>query len=54
MQENPRLRTEEQRPATHKTVCPDCGPVVVSVDVYDSGKPLSGECPQCGERLYFG
>jgi ribosomal protein S27AE len=47
------LRDDDQTPATHKTSCPDCGPVVVVADVWESGKPVSGECPECGERLYF-
>jgi predicted RNA-binding Zn-ribbon protein involved in translation (DUF1610 family) len=48
------LRTDDEPPVTHKIACPDCGPVVVQVDVYESGKPVSGVCPECGERLYFG
>lgn len=33
--------------------CPDCGSVNVKADVWEYGKPISGECPKCGERLYF-
>lgn len=33
--------------------CPDCGSVNVKADVWEHGKPISGECPKCGERLYF-
>lgn len=34
-------------------VCPDCGPVRVVGDVFERGRPISGECPKCGDRLYF-
>ena len=35
-------------------VCPDCGEVKVSPPfIYDHGTPISGECPMCGDRLYF-
>lgn len=34
-------------------VCPDCGPVTIGGDVLDHGKPISGVCPKCGDRLYF-
>lgn len=33
--------------------CPDCGYVQVDVDAFDGGRPVSGLCPQCGDRLYF-
>lgn len=33
--------------------CPDCGIVEVTADVFDGGKPVSGLCPVCGDRLYF-
>lgn len=34
--------------------CPDCGDVEVVPDVTDRGVPASGECPGCGDRLFFG
>lgn len=34
--------------------CPDCGTVALKPDVWDAGRPVSGECPRCGDRLYFG
>lgn len=40
-------------PDSKRVTCPDCGPVVVEGDVFESGKPISGMCPGCGERLYF-
>lgn len=33
--------------------CPDCGKVRVHADVFERGNPVSGLCPECGERLYF-
>lgn len=33
--------------------CPDCGYVEVVPDTFDRGIPASGECPGCGDRLYF-
>lgn len=33
--------------------CPDCGLVEVKPDVFDGGKPASGKCGVCGDRLYF-
>jgi hypothetical protein len=33
--------------------CPDCGLVKVEGDTFEGGRAISGECPQCGERLYF-
>lgn len=38
---------------TARITCPDCGEVVVIGDVFEGGKPISGMCPGCGERLYF-
>lgn len=39
-------------------VCPDCGPVIVESDVFGRDAlgqkiGISGECPECGDRLYF-
>lgn len=34
-------------------VCPDCGAVEVVGDVFERGEAISGECPGCGDRLYF-
>lgn len=33
--------------------CPDCGFVEVMPDIWSEGKPISGECAVCGDRLYF-
>lgn len=33
--------------------CPDCGAVTVEPDAFNGDKPVSGVCPECGERLYF-
>ena len=33
--------------------CPDCGRVNVPVDAWSDETPVSGLCPECGERLYF-
>lgn len=36
-------------------VCPDCGKVEVRPDVFNApDEGVSGLCPKCGERLYFG
>jgi transposase-like protein len=37
-----------------QVICRDCGLVSVVPDVFQSGMPVSGECPGCGERLFFG
>lgn len=46
-------RDEEQPAVMKKISCPDCGPVVVEVNTFASGRPIAGDCPECGERLYF-
>lgn len=33
--------------------CPDCGLVLVKLDAWNGEQPISGLCPDCGERLYF-
>lgn len=40
-------------PKTVEIICPEDGKVTVEGDVFDSEKPISGECPKCGDRLYF-
>jgi ribosomal protein S27AE len=52
MMDDYRLQTD--RETTVRITCPDCGPVTVVADVWEGGKPCSGECPECGDRLYFG
>lgn len=39
-------------------VCPDCGWVEVEHDVFETDAlgeriGVSGECPKCGDRLYY-
>lgn len=34
-------------------VCPDCGPVLVAVEVTESGRPVAGRCLTCDETIYF-
>lgn len=33
--------------------CPDCGLVTIHPDAFDADKPISGICPDCGDRLFF-
>jgi transcriptional regulator with XRE-family HTH domain len=40
-------------PGDTRIICPECGPVGVEADVFEGGRPVSGLCPRCGDRLYF-
>jgi len=39
---------------TVKIGCQECNKVVeVLADIFEGGKPISGDCPKCNGRLYF-
>jgi transcriptional regulator with XRE-family HTH domain len=46
------LGIEERRIAS--IVCPDCGPVDVMADIFESDRLVSGICPKCKDRVFFG
>ena len=45
----------ETRPSQNMPtiICPDCGPQHVTPHTYISGIPAAGECPECGDTLFY-
>ena len=37
----------------HTIGCPECGVVLVKVNLFRDGNPIGGVCPKCRGQLYF-
>jgi hypothetical protein len=52
-EEKPAKRSRKKKAKLVEIGCPECGTVSVEADIFAGGKPVSGPCPKCRERLYF-